>query len=55
VAEARPGDLVLLAGKGHETSQTFGATAVPFDDRAEGATALHDRFGGTVRSKGVGR
>lgn len=31
---ARPGDVVLLAGKGHETTQTIGSTVVPFDDRA---------------------
>lgn len=33
VAEARPGDLVLIAGKGHETTQTVGAQVLPFDDR----------------------
>jgi UDP-N-acetylmuramoyl-L-alanyl-D-glutamate--2,6-diaminopimelate ligase len=55
VAEARPGDLVLLAGKGHETSQTLGAMTVPFDDRTEGAAALDERFGGTLRSRRTDR
>lgn len=32
-AIARPGDCVLIAGKGHETSQEFAETVVPFDDR----------------------
>ncbi|MEW6156767.1 MAG: UDP-N-acetylmuramoyl-L-alanyl-D-glutamate--2,6-diaminopimelate ligase [Verrucomicrobiota bacterium] len=30
---AKPGDTVLLAGKGHETYQEFEDTVVPFDDR----------------------
>ena len=30
---ARPGDVVLIAGKGHETYQEFQRTIVPFDDR----------------------
>ena len=32
-AEAGPGDCVLIAGKGHETTQEFAETVVPFDDR----------------------
>jgi UDP-N-acetylmuramoyl-L-alanyl-D-glutamate--2,6-diaminopimelate ligase len=30
---AQPGDWVLIAGKGHETSQVIGDTVIPFDDR----------------------
>jgi UDP-N-acetylmuramoyl-L-alanyl-D-glutamate--2,6-diaminopimelate ligase len=33
LALARPGDIVLVAGKGHETVQEFASTKIPFDDR----------------------
>ena len=33
LAEARPGDVVLVAGKGHESTQTIGSAVLPFDDR----------------------
>ncbi len=32
IGEARAGDIVLLAGKGHETVQVIGDTTLPFDD-----------------------
>lgn len=40
VAWARPGDVVLIAGKGHETGQNAGGQTRPFDDRDELAAAL---------------
>jgi UDP-N-acetylmuramoyl-L-alanyl-D-glutamate--2,6-diaminopimelate ligase len=33
VSIARAGDVVLIAGKGHEVSQTIGTESYPFDDR----------------------
>ena len=30
---ARPGDVVFIGGKGHETYQLIGSTKHPFDDR----------------------
>jgi UDP-N-acetylmuramoyl-L-alanyl-D-glutamate--2,6-diaminopimelate ligase len=32
IQQARPGDIVLLAGKGHEKVQVTQAGAAPFDD-----------------------
>jgi UDP-N-acetylmuramoyl-L-alanyl-D-glutamate--2,6-diaminopimelate ligase len=40
VAWARPGDAVLIAGKGHEAGQTSHGHTRPFDDRQELAAAL---------------
>ena len=47
IAAARAGDVVVIAGKGHETTQTFGDVAVPFDDRAV-ARELLGRSSGSV-------
>ncbi len=43
VAAAGGGDVVLVAGKGHETSQTAADGQRPFDDRAVVADLLGDR------------
>jgi UDP-N-acetylmuramoyl-L-alanyl-D-glutamate--2,6-diaminopimelate ligase len=40
VADAEPGDVVVVAGKGHETTQTTGGQVLPFDDRVVAADAL---------------
>ncbi|WP_116709101.1 UDP-N-acetylmuramoyl-L-alanyl-D-glutamate--2,6-diaminopimelate ligase [Actinomycetospora cinnamomea] len=44
VAEARPGDVVVVAGKGHETGQQVGDEKLPFSDSEELERAL--RAGG---------
>ncbi|MFN8024328.1 MAG: UDP-N-acetylmuramoyl-L-alanyl-D-glutamate--2,6-diaminopimelate ligase [Acidimicrobiales bacterium] len=43
---ARPGDVVLIAGKGHETTQTIGDRVLPFDDRAVARELLDVLAGG---------
>jgi UDP-N-acetylmuramoyl-L-alanyl-D-glutamate--2,6-diaminopimelate ligase len=39
---ARPGDIVLIAGKGHEDYQIIGTERLHFDDREEAANALRE-------------
>jgi UDP-N-acetylmuramoyl-L-alanyl-D-glutamate--2,6-diaminopimelate ligase len=43
LAWAKPGDTVLIAGKGHETYQIIGTEAQPFDDRAVAREILQER------------
>ena len=40
VASARPGDAVVIAGKGHEATQTIGSRVAAFDDRVHARAAL---------------
>jgi UDP-N-acetylmuramoyl-L-alanyl-D-glutamate--2,6-diaminopimelate ligase len=46
IADARPGDTVVVAGKGHETYQIVGTTSRPFDDRDEVRMAFATRAQG---------
>jgi len=43
VARASTGDVVLIAGKGHETGQQFEDRTVPFDDRDVAREGLRAR------------
>ncbi|PYV63341.1 MAG: UDP-N-acetylmuramoyl-L-alanyl-D-glutamate--2,6-diaminopimelate ligase, partial [Acidobacteria bacterium] len=42
LSEARRGDIVLIAGKGHERMQTLRTETIPFDDRHVAAEALRE-------------
>jgi UDP-N-acetylmuramoyl-L-alanyl-D-glutamate--2,6-diaminopimelate ligase len=50
VAEAQAGDVVLVAGKGHEKYQVIGGTSFPFDDVA----VARDALGARRQTSGVG-
>ena len=42
---ARPGDIIVIAGKGHETTQTVGDQVRPFDDRTVARELLREKAG----------
>jgi UDP-N-acetylmuramoyl-L-alanyl-D-glutamate--2,6-diaminopimelate ligase len=44
LGEARAGDVVVIAGKGHETYQEIAGRRLPFDDVVEARRALSVRF-----------
>jgi UDP-N-acetylmuramoyl-L-alanyl-D-glutamate--2,6-diaminopimelate ligase len=44
IEAAKPGDIVLIAGKGHEKTQTTREGVFPFDDVAEAQKALEHRL-----------
>jgi UDP-N-acetylmuramoyl-L-alanyl-D-glutamate--2,6-diaminopimelate ligase len=55
VEEARSGDIVLLAGKGHENYQILADRTLEFDDREMARRALRDRgFEGPRTDRGSG-
>jgi len=41
--DARSGDIVVVAGKGHESGQDVGGVVTPFDDRAVARQLLETR------------
>ena len=44
IIEAKPGDTVLIAGKGHEDYQILGTEKIHFDDREQAREALAQRL-----------
>ena len=44
------GDMVLIAGKGHEVTQTIGSRVLPFDDREQARAVLSQLVAGTETS-----
>jgi UDP-N-acetylmuramoyl-L-alanyl-D-glutamate--2,6-diaminopimelate ligase len=40
---ARPNDVVVIAGKGHEDYQVIGTTKHPFDDRIVASEGIQER------------
>ena len=55
IDEAREGDIVLLAGKGHEDYQALADKVLPWDDREQARRALRDRgFGEEPPPVGAG-
>ena len=52
LAQGRPGDVIVLAGKGHETYQEIGGVQVPLDERQ----VVADFFrAAALRQKGTGK
>jgi len=47
--EAKPGDVVLIAGKGHEKEQILAGSTIPFDDAQVALSALAELGYGGVQ------
>ena len=45
IEQARPGDVVVIAGKGHEAYQLIGTRRIEFDDVTVAAEAVRRREG----------
>jgi UDP-N-acetylmuramoyl-L-alanyl-D-glutamate--2,6-diaminopimelate ligase len=52
LAAARPGDVVVIAGKGHETGQEFADGTIPFDDRVVAREEIDALLGGGTKRPG---
>ncbi len=50
IAMADAADLVMIAGKGHETYQDFGDHRIHFDDREVAREALKEKFNGQLQA-----
>ena len=48
INQAKPGDVILIAGKGHETYQIIGSEVLDFDDRLVAKEAIEERKNDTV-------
>jgi UDP-N-acetylmuramoyl-L-alanyl-D-glutamate--2,6-diaminopimelate ligase len=46
VGEARPGDVVVIAGKGHESYQELADRTITFDDRTVAAEEIRELLAG---------
>jgi UDP-N-acetylmuramoyl-L-alanyl-D-glutamate--2,6-diaminopimelate ligase len=44
IMEAKPGDGIVIAGKGHEDYQILGTEKIHFDDREQARAALEEKF-----------
>ena len=53
--EAKPGDIVLIAGKGHERAQQVGERALPFDDRLVAYRESRELWGDSTETAQAGR
>ena len=53
--EAKPGDTVLIAGKGHEQTQLVDDIAVPFDDRVVACRESRELWGESSATAQAGR
>jgi len=51
VAEGGPGDVIVIAGRGHETHQDLGGVRIPFDDCRVAEAALAQKIRVRIRAR----